>query len=102
MPPDRDALEQRYLHLTRTALPAAARERRWPIRHDHCFMRLILDHLFEDCWYPHLDRTRPAYKQLTAAQLAQAITLAERMLTADADEVAAMNHRSLSWRGKGS
>ncbi len=100
MPADRYDLQQRYLDLTQVELPAAARERRWPIRHDHCFMRIILDHLFEGCWYDHLDRRLVAYKQLNQAQLERAVALGEAMLNADAEAVQAMNVRSLQWRGK--
>ena len=100
MPADRYDLQQRYLDLTRVELPAAARARGWPIRHDHCFMRIILDHLFEDCWYHHLDRRLRAYKQLNQAQLERAVALGEAMLDADDLQVEAMNARSLRWRGK--
>ena len=100
-PNDRYVLQERYLELTRTHLPARARrDGDLPIRFDHCFMRIILDHVFEDSWYRHLDRRLRAYKQLTDAQLRTAVDLAERMLQAPAEEVAAMNDASLRWRGK--
>lgn len=49
-------LQDRYLELTRVELPAEARRRDWVVIEDHCFMRIILDRLFGDCWYNHLDR----------------------------------------------
>jgi hypothetical protein len=99
-PDDRYLLQERYLDLTRVALPAEARRHGWTLRHDHCFMRIILDHLFSDCWYNHLDRRLTAYKQLNVAQLQQAIELAENLLRAGEQLVKAMNARSLRWRAK--
>jgi hypothetical protein len=96
-------LQERYLHLVREILPAAARagrDGRWPIREDHCFMRVILDHLFDACWYDHLDRRLVAYKQLSAQQLTDAIDLAERMLAEGPPLVLQMNVQSLRWRGR--
>ncbi len=96
---DRYDLQQRYLELTRVELPAAARQHGWPIREDHCFMRVVLDHVFGGCWYDHLDRRLRAYKQLTDDQLAEAVRLAESMRDGGLDAVAAMNRQSLAWRG---
>ncbi len=44
---DRYDLQARYLQLTREDLPAAALREGWPVRDDHCFMRIVLDHLFD-------------------------------------------------------
>jgi hypothetical protein len=97
---NRTALTDRYLDLTRVVLPSLGRTRGWVIREDHCFMRVVLDHLFADCWYRHLDRKLRAYRQLTDTQLAQAVAIAERMSQADAAEIEAMNQQSLIWRDK--
>ena len=44
-------------------LPAAARaEKGWPIRLDHCFMRVALDNSFGQCWYEVLDQRKGAVK----------------------------------------
>ena len=40
---DRGALEARWLDLTRRTLPGLSAERRWPVRFDHCFQRILLD-----------------------------------------------------------
>ena len=61
-------LTEQYLDLVHRQLPAAAQRWVYPVRFHHCFARIILDALFEDVWYRHL----PAYKHLTAAQLAAA------------------------------
>lgn len=96
------ALLAEYRRLVRTELPAAARENHWPIRLDHCFARVLLDAVFNDCWYGHLDRRRgrSAEKQLTVEQLTRAVTLARGMLTLGLPEVARLNAQSLAWRGR--
>ena len=101
--PDADLydLQQRWLDLTRHELPAAAvAAGDWPIRLDHCFMRVALDHLFGGCWYDHLHRRQRAYKQLDEEQLCRAIGHAEAMLRGGREVVKSMNRRSLAWRGK--
>lgn len=96
--PDRYELQERYLELTRVLLPAEGRRRGWIVQHDHCFMRILLDHLFSGCWYDHLDRRLRAYKQLTNAQLTRAITLGERLLAEGEPLLLALNQQSLNWR----
>lgn len=96
--PARAALEAEWLHLTRTVLPALAAERRWPIRADHCFQRILLDDAFGGCWYDHV-AGRPAYRHLDPATLAHAVAMA-RALVADEADPTAMNVRSLAWRAK--
>ena len=90
---DRYLLQDRYLDLTRVILPAEARRSNWTLREDHCFMRIILDHLFSDCWYNHLDRRLTAYKQLNTQQLRQAVEMAEQLLNEGEQLVSAMNAR---------
>ena len=98
---NRPALEQHYLHLTNYTLPEVAPQNHWPVHLNHCFQRIILDAIFQDCWYQHLDRSKrvPAYRQLTLEQLQQAVDLAERML-AQPDIVHPLNRQSLRYRGK--
>ncbi len=45
----------------------------YPVRSNHCFARIVLDWLFQDCWYKHLPQSAPAYKQLNKVQLEAAI-----------------------------
>ena len=97
---DRYDLQDRYLDLTRVVLPSLGRTRNWVIDQDHCFMRVVLDHVFADCWYNHLDRKLRAYKQLNDSQLSLAVSIAERMSQADPETIAAMNLKSLEWRNK--
>ncbi|MFK7820620.1 MAG: hypothetical protein AB8G99_18005 [Planctomycetaceae bacterium] len=95
-------LQDRYLELTKTELPAHATRHGWSITHDHCFMRIILDQLFGDCWYNHLDRRVTAYKQLNDDQLRRCIAMAEQLMLpkANPSTLVSWNAQSLIWRGK--
>ena len=90
-----DDLRERYLDLVNRRLPAAARQRPYPVRFNHCFARIILDTLFEDVWYRHL--AKPAYKHLTTAQLEAAIALGHGFLT-DPQTCFRANQASLQYR----
>lgn len=92
-------LRQQYLALVNHQLPEKAKQGDMPVRFNHCFARIILDNLFQDCWYNHLSRKMPAYKQLSSEQLHEAISIANRMLI-DAESVVTLNNNSLRWRGK--
>ena len=93
-----DALRDRYLHLTREALPQrAAAEPGWPVRFDHCFMRIALDHAVGGRWTDVV--ARPAYKNLSEPQLRRAVDAAERMLAGGPEVAEALNRASLDARG---
>lgn len=72
----------------------------WPIQEDHCLQRVVLDALFQDCWYNHLSRSKPAYRQLDNLQLGQSLQLLSRMEREGKSLVAALNVSSLTFRGK--
>lgn len=92
-------LRNQYLELTNHVLPHLATSRNFPVRYNHCFQRIILDNLFERCWYEVLERKRgPAYKQLTEAQLEQAIVLANNIIVQPNSYLHQLNQNSLSWR----
>ena len=93
-------LQDRYLELTRVELPAEARRHGWVVTEDHCFMRILLDRLFGDCWDNHLDRRLTAYKQLRDEQLRECIAMAGQLLEGDTEALAAWNQDSLRWRRK--
>lgn len=94
-------LRHSYLALTNQVLPHQAQQRRFPVQYNHCFQRIVLDNLFGCCWYEALNRENgPAYKQLTEAQLEQAIALAEAMINQPDEYTHHLNHNSLHWRQK--
>ncbi len=106
MPPSFDlpdpmhtALVERYLHLTRTIMPALARssKRRWPVQNDHCLQRIVLDTVCGGVWYDHI--ARPAYKHLSGEQAAHAVRLCDQIIAGTAD-LNMLNQQSLLWRGK--
>ena len=94
---DRAALETRWLRLTREVLPALAELRNWPVRHDHCFQRILLDHAVGGRWYDHVAR-RPAYRHVAPDTLARAVMTAEAVAAGEAD-LHRLNAQSLAWRG---
>ncbi len=96
--PPRATLEATWLRITRETLPALAAARGWPVRADHCFQRILLDHAFGGCWYDHV-AARPAYKCIDRADLARAIAMAEAIVAGDED-VTRLNRQSLSWRAR--
>ncbi len=55
-----------YKQLINIALPGKYQS---PVKYNHCFNRIILDWLFQDCWYNHLNRNKSAYSQLSQNQL---------------------------------
>ena len=93
----RQLLVEEWLQLTREAMPALAKKRRWPVRFDHCFQRILLDNAVGGRWYDHI--ARPAYRNASDAQLKQAIELGKAAIKGDED-LAALNRNSLKWRGQ--
>lgn len=88
----------RWRDLVGRRLPEAARARRdWPVRLDHCFARILLDHACGGPWRESV--APPAHANLEPDRLAAAVTLGEAVLAGRAD-LAALNRRSLIWRGK--
>ena len=88
-----------YMHLTKEVLPAIARSDRtdWPVREDHCFQRIVLDHVCGGVWYEYLGR--PAYMHLTKDQAERAVELCHDIAGGHAD-LQQLNQQSLIWRGK--
>jgi hypothetical protein len=95
--PDRAALLARWLDLTRRVLPGMAAAQRWPIRLDHCFMRVCLDAAFGRPWHEAV--RRPAVRHMTETDLARAIAVAER-IAAVPSLLSGLNAESLRLRGK--
>ena len=91
----RAALEARWLELTRHVLPQAAGPG-WPVRFDHCFQRICLDHAAGGVWYDVI-AGRPAYRAAPEPLLRDAVALAEAIADGSAD-LATLNAQSIKWR----
>lgn len=70
----------------------------YPVRYNHCFNRIVLDWLFSDCWYHHLDKKKTAISQLNAHQLQSAINRMNQWLS-NQQILIEDNQRSLRYRG---
>ena len=92
---DRATLVARWHALTRDALPAMAPVQRWPIRLDHCFMRVCLDAALGSPWTATVGR--PAVRSMSETQLLAAIAVAESIV-AEPDRLPALNAASLRGR----
>lgn len=88
----------RWLDLTRRVLPGMARAEGWPIRLDHCFMRVCLDHAIGQPWHQRV--RRPAIRHLDDDGLRRAVAVAERV-AADPAALPDLNAQSLAWRRAG-
>ncbi len=88
----------RFKHLTEVVLPSLAREHRWPIRLDHCFKRICLDHAFTGVWHHHIPR--PAERHLAGEPLHRAIACAEAIALHGRPLLIERNRESLLHRGK--
>jgi len=96
---DLTPLREEYREKVTERLPERARASgEWPISADHCVSRVVLDNVFEDEWYDHVDG-RPAYEHLSHEELERAIALADRMLSEGRPAVETLNANSLRWRG---
>ncbi|MEX8548156.1 MAG: hypothetical protein V5804_11195 [Mucilaginibacter sp.] len=84
----------RYKQLLNEILPASFTK---PVRYNHCFNRIVLDWLFQDVWYHHLNRSKTAISQLDTIQLQQMVERMEQWLL-DPDLLFEDNQRSLTLR----
>ena len=94
-----EQLRARLRTMAREEFPAAARGGGYPVRFDHCFLRIVYDNLFDAPWRSVLPQGRPAIEQLDRAQLARALEIG-RAITDDPEECRRLNARSLHLRGK--
>ncbi|MFE1598594.1 GNAT family N-acetyltransferase [Methylobacterium sp. ID0610] len=91
------AVQRRWRALVDERLPEAAAHRGWPVRLNHCFARILLDNACGGPWRESV--APPAWVNMPPARLAAALALGEAVLAGEAD-LAELNRRSLSWRGK--
>ena len=92
-----DDLRAEWKRLIGERLPAVAGKRRWPIRFDHCFARVLLDNHFDRPWREAIPA--PAWRHLSEADLRALLAAGEAVLAGEAD-LPALNRRSLDLRGK--
>ena len=91
---DQIFLTGRYKQLLNEILPASFTK---PVRYNHCFNRIILDWLFQDVWYRHLDVLKTAISQLDKIQLQKMVERMEAWLQYP-DLLFEDNQKSLTWR----
>jgi len=91
---DHISLNNRYKQLLNEILPATFTK---PVQNNHCFNRIVLDWLFQDVWYNHLDRSKTAISQLNTIQLQKMIERMEKWLQ-HPDLLFEDNRKSLAWR----
>ena len=96
---DLQALRGDLLYLANEKFPAVAKTGDYPVRLNHCFLRIVYDNLLGAQWQTVLPKGRAAYKQLSTEQLARAIEIGERVID-DPAVCRELNRRSLAWRGK--
>lgn len=85
-----------YKSLINVNLPAKYQS---PVSFNHCFNRVILDWLFNDCWYNYLNKNKTAVSQLSKEQLQASIIRMKSWLT-NHDLLMIDNHDSLRYRKK--
>ncbi|GAB7343803.1 hypothetical protein MBLNU457_1774t1 [Dothideomycetes sp. NU457] len=97
-------LQERWNTLYKTTLPRLAKAKdlvqpHWPVVLDHCFGRIILDNAVgvTKPWAKVIKS--PAYKNMTARQLEDAIMLGESIAVGEAN-LEELNHKSLELREK--
>jgi hypothetical protein len=96
---DINSLIHHYLIMTKEVMPKMAREpaHNWPVRHYHCFQRIVLDSVCQGVWHESIKR--PAYKNLNHVQAKRAVKLCNEIIT-DQVDLSQLNLQSLTWRGK--
>ena len=93
-----------YLTLTQDTMPLLAIQKQntrgvkpWPVKHDHCFQRIVLDNICGDAWCSVIKT--PAYKHLNTEQATAAVALCHQIINEDV-ALSMLNTRSLNWRKK--
>lgn len=94
---DRAAL-RRLLDAAVARLVARAATERWPIRADHCFLRIAYDTALGAKW--DTVRARPAWASLSLDELEKAVAVTARIEREGLPTLRALNAASLGYRGK--
>ncbi|PBP25675.1 putative E3 ubiquitin-protein ligase RING-2 [Diplocarpon rosae] len=97
-------LQEAWKQMYQRSLPSAAKSKspaqpKWPVQLDHCFARIILDHVvgIETPWTEKIKS--PAYKNMSREQLVASIALGHQILKGEAD-LMKLDAESLSVRRK--
>ena len=94
-----EALKTTLRRQANEEFPAAAKAGGYPIRLNHCFLRVVYDNLFGRQWQKVLTSKKPAIHQLSEDQLRRAIEIGQSIID-DKATCVELNRRSLDWRGK--
>ena len=86
------------LSATVTRLIQRAAAERWPIRADHCFLRIAYDSAVGAKW--DTLHAKPAWRSLPERDLAAALAIAGRIESDGLPALVELNAASLRWRGK--
>ena len=93
---DTSTLIIEFKHLINDQLPSSYNN---PVRFNHCFNRIILDWLFKDCWYNHLDKNKTALSQLNNEQLERSVERMKMWLSNHQvlieDNIASLHYRNI-------
>ena len=95
--PRRDALRT-ALDASIARLVARAAAERWPIRADHCFLRIVYDAAVGAKW--DSVHARPGWRNLPEDRLAAAVDHAAAIEADGAPRLERLNAASLAYRGK--
>lgn len=96
-----ESLRQEYIWLITVVLPQLATQRNFPVSQADSFQRIILDNIVGDSSHELLEAANGmAYRQLTEAQLRDAIALAHSIVQLPDDYLHTLNRSSLQWRGE--
>ena len=91
-----NATKEKFTQLINETLPATYQT---PVQFNHCFNRIVLDWLYQDCWYHHLNKNKTAIRQLSEMQLQQGIQRMNEWLQ-DHSILIKDNNASLQYRNK--
>lgn len=94
-----ESLKDQLRQLANVDFPVAAKSGAYPVRFNHCFLRIVYDNLLGGRWQDKLAKGKPAIHQLNDQQLREAIALGQRLID-DPELTRELNVNSLRWRGK--
>jgi hypothetical protein len=88
-------LQEEYLQYINQILPEISKSGVYPVIHNHCWARIVLDNICGKVWYDVI--AKPAYKNLSEVQLEQAIAMTKQIV-GNPEYAHDLNSRSLQIR----